>query len=210
MDADFVLMSLEPFISPDMSTHDGRPGLSNGESIRVKETMSHWVREIADFVEAGKTVFVVLGEYQEVYTQTGERISNYDLLPISLNVTQSNGVSMILSPSENPLREYWGHCGNDSEYRVYLESADSWDPLVTTRTGNKLLGGIFRHRSDGVGALVALPWLDIRMDDPLDEFGEWLPKARGWGKQFVKILSSLDVLGQESTSGYSDSRLGNG
>ena len=192
MDADFALISLEPFILSDMRTHDDRPGLSVGESTRVREIMSYWGKEISDFVEAGKTIFVLLSEYQVAYTQYGEALSNYDLVPIRMHTAPSSGVSMVLSQGENPLREYWEHFGEYSRYCVYIDPKVSWNPLVKTRTGDRSLGGLFRHERGGTGALVALPWLDLHGDGFRDKVGEWTPEAKGWGEQYLKSLSALD------------------
>ena len=128
-------------------------------------------------------------------------LSNYDLLPFSTKIVESKGGSMRLHPGEDLLRGYWQQFGNESEYHVHMEESDSFRPVVVTRHGGRIVGGIFRYKNGG--ALVALPWINFDReefydegqraeDDDVDEEWTWTPKAIGWGKKYLKALESLD------------------
>ena len=215
MDADFVVLCPETSLFSGES-HLGKPFFSDKKAFQLRESMDHWRREVGDLLKAGKTVFVLLANYKEFYVDTGERtysgtgrnraatrhvalLSNYSLLPVHSKLIQSEGKEMVLSQGENPLKEYWNSYGNDSKYSVYIETGDTWIPLVTTRTGSRLVGGIAKY--SGGGALVALPWIDFYREDFLalgdeDEDGEvestWTSDATGWGMEYLQTLSSID------------------
>ena len=181
LDADIVLFhpTIDSFYMDPLRTYQGRPSLSEDSSFRVQKAVEHWRRELLDFLGAGRTVFVVLTDLREVYVRTGERqysgtgrnrqttavvrpLSNYDLLPMSTKVVGSRGTSMVLTPGENILREYWRQFGSDSNYRVYLERLDAFRPLVVTSQGDRVVGGFLRTKSGGT--LVVLPWIDFEGD----------------------------------------------
>ena len=94
-------------------------------------------------------------------------LSNYDLLPFSTKIVESKGGSMRLHPGEDLLRGYWQQFGNESEYHVHMEESDSFRPVVVTRHGGRIVGGIFRYKNGG--ALVALPWINFDREEFYDE-----------------------------------------
>ena len=215
LDADFVLFCPH-FAAYSLEDYRGKPLLSDDRSVAIQNAVLHWRRELLDFLKAGKTVFLILSDLQEVFVSTGEKqysgtgrnrqttnivksLSNYDLVPFPLRVVESKGTSMTLSPYEHLLREYWQHFGVESQYRVHLEASEQFKPLVTTRNGGRVVGYIARAK--GGGALIALPWIDFDREgtfseDYEDEGGEtdykWTSEAIEWGKRYFETLVSLD------------------
>ena len=217
LDADFVLFHPNLGHYRAQSYYLGKPCLSDDASFEIQEILSHWQREISDFVRAGKTVFVTMGKLDEVYVSTGKkehsgtgknrittnivnRISNYHCLPISTNVIESRGTSMILHPGQQLLGEYWLNFEKDSVYHVYIEKPDTFKPLIVTRHGGRVVGAIMQTK--GGGALVALPWIDFfssefLVEEPDEEEtdceGRWTPEGIAWGRKYIGILESLDT-----------------
>ena len=126
LDGDVVLLdpNLRNQFSYAQQEYRGRPALSETESFRLKESMAHWRRDTIDTLEAGKTVFVLLTDYQEVYVKTGQEtysgadrnrvtteyvtsVSNYDLLAVGTRIIQASGTEMVLNRGEYLLKEYW-------------------------------------------------------------------------------------------------------
>ena len=200
--------------SKRLKTYQGKPCLSDDSSFQLREAINHWRRELTDFINAGRTVFTIMSSLEQVYVNTGKQehsgtgknrqtteivrpLSNYDLLPPSAKIVESKGSSMILSPGEPLLNEYWQQFGNKSEYLVHIEDSECFKPLVITRTGNRTVGAIFQNKSGG--ALVALPWVAFNRqefltneDDPDGEL-TWTPEAMEWGTKYVNALKSLDA-----------------
>ena len=194
-------------------TYQGKPSLPDDSSFQLKEAITHWRRELTDFINAGGTVFMIMSSFEQVYVNTGEKehsgngrnrqttefvspLSNYDLLPLSAEIVESKGTSMILSPRELLLKEYWQEFGDESEYHVHIKDSKLLNPLVTTSTGNRVVGAIFQSKSGG--ALVTLPWVEFNRqefftyeDDP-DGESTWTPEAMEWGIKYVNALKSLD------------------
>ena len=224
LDADFVLFS--PTLGPSrfdyIQSFRGKPRLSDTSSFQLQEAITHWKRELSDFLNAGKTVFVIMSDREEVYVRTGKKkysgsgrnrtatdivrpLSSYDLLPFPASVVESKGTSMRLHPSEDLLKEYWQQFGDESEYHVHIEESNSLRPLVVTRQGGRIVGAIFRTKSGG--ALVALPWINFYKEEFITEKEEeedeeeeeevedtltWTPKAVGWGQKYLRALESLE------------------
>ena len=112
---------------------------------------------------------MIMSRLEQVYVNTGEEehsgtnrnrkstklvrlLSNYDVLPPSAKIVESEGTSMNLKPGEPLLKEYWQQFGNESKYLVHIETSDSFKPLVITSSGNRTVAAI--SRSEGGGTLV--------------------------------------------------------
>ena len=108
----------------------------------------------------GKTVFVLLGELEEVYVATGEKTysgtgknrqttrhvtgqNNYALVPGTIEIVNAKGESMQLGGRDNFIDAYWSEMSAVSEYRV-LVAGDGVRPLVKTKTGDKIVGAYLR------------------------------------------------------------------
>ena len=212
LDGDMVIFNPELPRVLMMSADDwkGKPLLIGKTARLAGGAIDHWTRELKAALEAGMNVFLMMAECEEFYIRfqqawsTREQEihtlfrSNYHMLPDELDVIQSEGSEMMLSQGENPLKQYWEHYANESRYKVYISGGRGYEPLLTTREGRRVVGAIRRYASGG--ALVALPWLDLDREeffsDYIDEDDEpcveWTPKAKGWGLEFIKILSAMD------------------
>lgn len=185
----------------------GKPSLSDTESFDLKEKLSHWRQEILGAVRAGKTVFLLLNEFQEVYIATGEKsfsgtgrnrqvirhvtaISNYELILGGIDIVNSKGTSMRLHSRDNILATYWSLLESVSEFRVFI-SGEGVRPLVITRTGNKTVGAYLKYK-DAPGTLVLLPYIDFdRADFTRRTRGGneyWTDKANQVGNQFISAI----------------------
>jgi hypothetical protein len=193
----------------------GKPSLNDTNSFKLKEQLSHWRREILEAIKAGKTVFLLLDELQEVYVQTGEKsysgtgrnrqatiivdlYSNYTLVPAKINVVNSKGTSMKLHGMDNLLSTYWAELSAVSEFRVFV-SGDEVKPLVVTKTGNQTVGAYIKYK-DAPGTLVLLPYIDFQREDFIGtRRGKkyWTEKATQIGKQFISAIIGVDKLLRE-------------
>ncbi len=216
-DADFVLFcpSIELWAYGYTRKYQGKETLSEEGSFELKETMNHWQKELALFLDTGRTVFMLMADLDEFFVDTGERtysgtgknrvptrhvtpMSNYELLPFTVSVTASNGNSMKCHQDTPFFRGYWQEFSKESQYFVYFENATEIDPLVVTRDGSRVVGGAFR--SKGGGTLIALPWLNLLREEFFEDFGDfrksepkWTSAAKGWGQRFLETLISIDA-----------------
>jgi hypothetical protein len=158
------------------SSYQGKPSLDEYRSVTVQEAIQHWRRELAEALRVGKTIFVFLPTPQEAWVDTGRReysgtgrnrhttrivapITNYETLPVSLQVTASDGKGMALTPAGAVLANYWQRFATQSVYRVLIGSTVE-TPLVITKTGNRTVGALIRS-AESAGSLVLLPHLDL-------------------------------------------------
>ena len=100
------------------------------------------------------------------------------------------------------LTDYWSGFANDSHYEVYLETYTGFEPLVTTRGGEHVVGGTYFGTPDG--HLIALPAIEMIRDPfvvlnaygeaKFDEDGEylWTSEGRAWGRRYYEALQAID------------------
>jgi len=207
---------ISSFRSFSLKDYLGKPALNDTGSFKLKEQMAHWRREIIEVMKAGKTVFILLKELQEVYVATGKKeysgtgrnrqetmmvtnYSNYNLIPGEINFINSKGTSMKLYGRDNVLTTYWAELRDFSAYRVFISGAGV-RPLVVTKTGNKTVGAYIKYE-DSQGTLVLLPYIDFGRADFTrttrtgNEY--WTDKAKQAGKQFISAISGVDDLLKE-------------
>lgn len=189
----------------------GKPSLNDTNSFKLQEQLAHWRREIFGAVRAGKTVFILLNELQEVYVATGEKTysgtgrnrqatrivtgySNYELIPGNIEIVNSKGTSMKLYGRDNVLTTYWAELRDFSEYRVFV-SGEGVKPLVITKTGDQTVGAYLKYKN-ALGTLVLLPYIDFKREDFTrttrkgNEY--WTDKAIQTGRQFISSIIGVD------------------
>ena len=180
LDADLTLFnpSSGDLYGPDFETeyYEGKPLLSEASSFQYRNAIAHWRRELTDTLNAGRNVFMILSDIQELYGRTGQKkrsgtgqdrritnfvspLCNYGLLPFQMRVIESKGDSMTLHSGGQVLNHYWQKFGSVSSYRVRFEESRLIRPLVTTRHGGWVVGAIVETKSGGT--LVMLPWVDF-------------------------------------------------
>lgn len=191
--------------------YQGKPSLSDSSSFQLKECCEHWRREIKQAVETGKTVLVFLPELQEVYVDTGQRsysgtgrnrhttrhvalYNNYQAIPADLAPVVTAGSSMKLAAkgAEN-LASYWAEFEGHSHYQVLL-SNPKVPACLTTRTGDKAVGALFRSKASS-GTLLLLPDIDFYDESFIKEKGDkqtWTPAAGQFAGKFIASIVALD------------------
>jgi len=209
LDADIIVF--EPDFS-EYSCHEsyqGKDCYSENESFRLKEHTKHWHTEISTALQDGKTVFVFLGKYQEVFVHTGTKqysgtgrntritnlvapYNNYEFLPIEIPDLIPKEGSEVKFLNHPTFSSFWSEFKNYLRYESYLDK-DIEKPLFTTKTGNKPIGGIFKL---GKGSLVLLPPLrypDKKFTRYEKGKAVWTEEAIQFGKRLVQILIDIDI-----------------
>jgi hypothetical protein len=190
----------------------GKPCLNDSDSFRLKDHIENWRREILEAVRAGKTVFLLLNELEEVYVATGlktysgtgknmrttrqvEILTNYALVPGGISVVNSKGESMRPCGPGNLIDAYWSEMSLLSEYRV-LVSGEGVRSLVKTKTGEKTVGAYLRYKSAS-GALVLLPYINFERKE-FDDYRKeekkhyWTQEALQAGQKFMSGIIGID------------------
>lgn len=188
LDWDIILLKPQvgDFYSyPYADFYQGKPSLSDGLSFELKECCEHWRREIKQAIETGKTVIVYLSRLEEVDIDTGQRsysgtgrnrqttrhvmlFNNYQSIPANLSPVATTGSSMkLVGKGAEILASYWAEFADHSEYRVLL-TEPSVPTCITTRTGERSVGALFRSKASS-GTLLLLPDIDFYDDDFLEE-----------------------------------------
>lgn len=199
---------ISDFYSYPVETYQGKRALDDTKSFTLKEQMNYWQREILEAVKAGKNVFILMNDREEVYVSTGEKtysgrretrhvslFTNYVLIPGDIVVTSSKGTSMTLYGKNNVLAAYWTELESWSEFRILINDKKV-KPLVTTKTGNKTVGAYVKY-TNALGTLVLLPYIDFDRADFIHEKkgeAEWTNKAKQVGQQLVSAIVGVDKI----------------
>lgn len=128
-------------------------------------------------------------------------MSNYQIFPFKIEVTNSNGSSMTLVGKNNPLASYWSTMGSLSEFRVLLEG-ENVKPIVQTKTGQKTVGARLQFKNAD-GSLFLLPYINFELDKYIYENEEddrdyWTDEAIALGKKFLSSILALDNLAKST------------
>uniref|UniRef100_UPI001C06D2E3 hypothetical protein n=1 Tax=Acinetobacter soli TaxID=487316 RepID=UPI001C06D2E3 len=209
---DWDIILIQPHINDYLFRgHDyfqGKKCLSDYDSFTLKSKTEHWKREIKTAIDHGKLVVVFLGQLQNVYIATGEKqysgtgknrqttrivasCTNYDMLPIKLEITNSKGKEIKLAPKKSEVvSTYWSSLGNNSSYQVLVEGAVT--PCLQTKHGDKTVGFIL-NASNSNGALIGLPNINFSDDSFFDEEQEeWSIIGEKFSYNFIKQIVSLE------------------
>lgn len=196
-------------------TYNGKTSLSDDASFKYSEAQNYWKKEIIEAVTNGKAVVVFLDDFDEIYIATGQRTysgtgrnqkttrfvmnaNNYTILPKIKNIRASIGTQMCIDSKYQYLKEYWVKFSEISKYKITFESNEI-TPLLTTKTGNKTVGGIFINKESG-GYLLLLPSIDFDNDDFIIE-REWKSYWSKTGKDFGnQLISSLLLINKNIKS----------
>lgn len=219
-DADIVVF--EPDVTSEYYVEGqfhGKPSISESDSFALVENITHWQGQLRTAFDEGKTIFIFLSRFQEVYVYTGTEQSsetgrntritkhvaprnNYESIPLDLgNVILAKGSEIRVAKDLGPLSTYWKLCSGYSSYEVYLGD-EVKEPLLVTKTGSKIVGVVIRG---GKGAIFLLPPLRFppdqfveRVEEDEDEEEEkeekeyWTPEALRFGKQLASCLVEID------------------
>lgn len=212
---DWNIVLLKPgiaeFYSYGDDSYKGKRSLSDSGSFRLKECCEHWRREIRQAFETGKTIIVYLPPLEEVYVDTGQRsysgtgrnrqttrhveiYTNYQAIPATIAPVNASGSAMkLVAKGAEVLAPYWAEFESLSSYEVLL-TAEKVPACITTRTGDKPVGALYRSKSSS-GALLLLPDIDFYADKFVKTKGdkpEWKPAASQFAGKFVSAVVALD------------------
>jgi len=212
MDADILLLSPES-LEPRGNYGSWIQFSSGGgcydapTSSEYEKKVSHLKKEITDFLESGKSVFVLLSKEEThqlssgvSHPRKGENLhsvytaTNYGFLPTSIGKRVSASGKNILS-STNPLfSDFYEKFKERMEYQLYVENPNGAQIIFTGKDKAKILGAIYKV---GKGHLIALPFIDYDEKKFTEYKGKkqqayWTKEAIQFGKSLVKVLVDID------------------
>lgn len=208
LDADIILF--EPRLEYDKeSFYKGKANLSEYSSSTCIKNVKHWCKELRLAFECGKTIFLFLNSFEEVWYKTGEKsytgtgknrsithhvdlVTNYEMIPLNFkNLESANGRRVKLSKDASILSSYWEIVEKFSNHKVYFE-IDDIRPLLITEAAGKVVGGICRHESGG--SIILLPSLDFpdSFTEQKDDREYWTQEAETFSKKFLHYVVEID------------------
>jgi len=214
MDADVLLISPE-VVYPKGSYGSWIEFSSGGgcynapTSSEYEKKVSHLKKEVTDFLQAGKSVFIILSKEEThtlssgvSYPRKGENLhstyakSNYDFLPINIGALVSASGKSITFSGDPLFSDFYDKFKKNLEYRLYIENAKEAQVLFTGKDKTKVLGAIFKVKS---GNLIVLPFIKYDEKKFTEYKGKgkerkeyWTKEAIQFGKSLVKTLVDID------------------
>lgn len=210
MDADILLISPDS-LTPrgdwvSFTTSDG--GCYNvSASQTYKQKISRLRKEVEDFLNAGKNVFVLLTnkeEYQLASSVSSERkgqntfhtemYNNYAFLPINIGSLTSASGKHIEFSGNALFSDFNDKFKKNLEYQLYVENTNGAQILFTGKDKTKVLGAIFKVKS---GNLIVLPFINYDEKKFTEIKGKekkeyWTKEATQFGKSLVKVFVDID------------------
>jgi hypothetical protein len=188
------------------SPYQGDTLFSESYSPRMKEYIAHWKNEFNSYLARGGNLFVVLVEQENYFVYTGTRdtsgtgrnvrvtnhvapISNYDFLPLGITYRKSKGAKIV--PKSNLIKDLYNNFKDVLAYEMYIESDKLQNICFTTKTGDKILGGIVKV---GKGNVILLPKIDFEIPELYEDEDEeiWTEKALQKGFSFKNCIVAID------------------
>jgi hypothetical protein len=187
---------------------------SKSSSNSIKKHFDHWEKEIENFLNSGKNVFVNLCPLKNFYVYSGTKDvsgtgrnqkitehvrpkTNYDFLPINFKISNSSG--KIVLPVNNLIKPYFNGLKSILTYEAHIQ-LEGIETLFTTKNKDKILGGVYKQNK---GNIILLPYLDFdhsRFSDYDENEKEiWTDEALKYGQIFINNIVSLD---KSLNSGY--------
>lgn len=192
------------------SPYQGKTLFSESYSPKISEYVEHWKREFKTYLTRGGTLFVMLAKEDTYYAYTGTKetsgtgmnarvtnhvspVSNYSFLSFNVSAHNSEGTKVV--PKSNMVTDLYDKFKDLVSYEIYVDSDRIQEIYFTTKSGDRVLGGLTRV---GEGSIVFLPKIDFDipehyMDTDDDESDEtWNEKALQRGLAFKNCIVAID------------------
>lgn len=144
--------------------------LSEISSVDVREDFTYLRKQIKEYAESGKNVFVFIGKLEEVYVFTGQQtysgtgknrqttqmvdlFNSYKFLPFDIKVTTCVGEEIDYQNNSNIVTQFLIENKDSYFYTAYFDCQDLF-PIATIKASNKIIGGIINYAQ---GHIILLP-----------------------------------------------------
>lgn len=213
LDADIILFEPNLIYQTDPFTgskYNGKPNLSDESSTKCLYSMLHWKEELILAFNSGKSIFIFLTNPEDVFINTHyslsgtgksqkqmrnvKEINSFDQLPLSFkNKKTAKGRNIKFTSEANFLKPYWELVKDFTEYQLYFEQ-DKVKPLILTKTGDKIVGGMLQN--DKGGTILLLP--PFKLPDNFTKISPdgkqelWTTQAIQFGKSLLSQIVTID------------------
>jgi len=211
MDADILLISPESLYPRGdygwISFSAGGGCYNAPTSSEYEKKISHLKKEVTDFLQSGKNVFIFLTKEEShllssgvTHPRKGENLhstytkTNYDFLPFNIGTLVSASGKNVSFSGNSLFSDFYDKFKNNLEYRLYIENSSGAQVLFTGKDKTKILGAIFKIKN---GNLVVLPYINYKEEKFTEYKGKekkpyWTKEAIQFGKTLVKTLIDID------------------
>jgi hypothetical protein len=195
--------------SHDLDGYEGKSLYNKDSSAKILEHTEHWRNELNNFLQNGKTVFIILSEKNDFFIYSGTKTftgtgrnqkttyhvqpySNYNCLPFKYEFISIKGKQVY--PCHHLVNNFYKVFKDILEFQTYISSDGLTNSLFTTKNRDRVLGISVRI---GSGFAIFLPNINFNQSDLVDYDGTtdeeaWTKKAFRIGKQFVNNLIEID------------------
>lgn len=212
MDADILLVSpkaLEPRGSYGswIEFSSGGGCYNAPTSSEYEKKVSHLKKEVTDFLQSGKSLFVFLSKEEThalssgvSHPRKGENLhstytmSNYDFLPVNIGTRVSAPGKNIQFSGNSLFNDFYEKFNKSLEYQLYIENPNGAQVIFTGKDKTKILGAIYKV---GKGHLITIPFIDYDEKRFTEYKGKekkayWTKEAIQFGNSLVKVFIDID------------------
>jgi hypothetical protein len=210
MDADILLISPDSLWPKgdwvNFTASDG--GCYNvAASKTYKQKVSFLKKEIEDYLNAGKNVFIFLTkkeEYQLASSVSSEKkgqntfhtemYNNYNFLPINIGTLTSASGKYIEFSGKTVFSDFYEKFKKDLEYQLYIENSNGAEIIFTGKDKSKILGAIHKVKN---GHLILLPFIKYDQQkftkyNKKEDESYWTTEAVSFGNALIKTFVEID------------------
>jgi len=210
MDADILMLSPKSFRPDDygqVSITAGGSCYNPAVSRDYENQILHLNKELNDYLNSGKTVFLLLAEKKDFYLSSGTTSlrkgqttyntyikNNYSFLPIDLGILTSASGKVIEFSGNSMFSNFYREFKENLEYQLYIENKNNLQVIFTGKDKTKILGAIYKISN---GHIITLPYLKydedkfIKYDEKKDK-QFWTEDAIKFGYKLRDCLIDID------------------
>lgn len=183
--------------------YNGKRLISKYDSQKIVDDFSRTKKQIAECLNQGKNIFILMATNENCYIHTGEtrysgtgknargtdmvtEFNVFSFLPLDLNLTMVNGEKFSIS-CQPPYATFFQATKDISYYDAYFE-APKKSILLTVPKSDKAISAVFEF---GEGKIIILPY-------PYDE--DYFENKDEWEKHGKRYLDALFELNYALTS----------
>lgn len=177
---------------------------------RLQSAMNHWTKELRATIQAGKTIFFLLNDYETDSAASGSEtktrnsrmyntysINNYSVLPTPVKLRNAKGKKMKVV--DGRFKGLYDVISDVVGYRVIF-SSNVGNKFFTTRDGTGVVATVMKV-DELPGSIVFLPYFNLsEMSD--DDEENWtedeIRKSNGIVSQLVAIDKNLRTGGEQT------------
>lgn len=206
-DADIVLLRADlysvTFSGMGTNYYRGKVSYDLNTSSTIKEHGAHWRKELTGYLKSGRNLYLFLNKKETFYVHSGQtrtsgtgrnqkvtnlvdEYDNYQYCPFSLKISNATGKKM--KSNSQIFKPFLDAFKDELKFEAHIEDLES-EEVITTKSGDKVLGGVFGHLN---GKVIVLPDITDFGSKYYNVHDEWSAHGLKQGKKLIQAIVQIE------------------